>query len=45
MNDLLQNLTTHPVSEIKSGNFTRLLSPPVDDGVVVTLLLPLEKKG
>lgn len=44
INDLL-NLCIHPVSEIKNGNFTNLLSPPDDGGVVVTLLLPMERKG
>jgi len=44
MNNLL-NLNIHPVSEIKSGNFTSLISPPDNGGVVVTLLLPMERKG
>lgn len=45
MDNILNNLTVHPVSEIKSGSFTDLLSPPDNGGVVVTLLLPMENKG
>jgi hypothetical protein len=45
MKNLINHLIIHPISEIKCGNFTHLLSPPDDGGVVVTLLLPMERKG
>ncbi|MFT5904430.1 MAG: hypothetical protein ACI9E1_000004 [Cryomorphaceae bacterium] len=45
MNNLINQLIIHPISEIKSQNFTHLLSPPDNGGVVVTLLLPMERKG
>jgi hypothetical protein len=45
MKNLINHLIIHPISEIKSQNFTHLLSPPDDGGVVVTLLLPMDRKG
>lgn len=41
----IENLKIYPVAKLKSDDFSHLLSPPEKGGAVVTLQMPMEKKG
>ncbi len=45
MRDSFTNLTIHPISRLKSEDFTSLLAPDDEDAAFSTFLLPMEKKG